>query len=457
MASLLSPRRTDVELALHASTPADPDHARTSPDDAPPRIGWFLAALLGGLLTLAATWLLVTGLTVLGWVTGEPGSLEGALTVGTRLWLAASGVGIQLGRLGVTLVLWGVTALTAFLVSRAAAYAVRSARPEAAPRALPVGVTVVATYVVPVLVVAAFEGRLSLAPGHLLAVVLVLFASSLHGASRALGRPLTRSWPAWTRPVPRAVLGAQAVLVGAGAVVAVTGLVQHLDRVVALQQGLHAGVTGTIALVALQLALAPNAFVWATSYALGGGFTLGNGSLVAPAGTDLGVLPGLPLLGALPVEGPGPTTALWWLAAGVLAGAVAAWLVVRARPQARFDETSLVGGLAGLLGGLVFVGLAWATSGDLGTVRLVSLGPLLLPLLVMAVTTLGLSGMVTGLALGLWRRRRRRPRAAATAEETQVLQRRPATESRADSADVDEQTEILSQPAAGERPGAAGH
>lgn len=452
MASLLSPRRTDVELALHASVPADPDHGRTDSDDAPPRIGWPLAAVLGGLLCLAATWLLVVGLTVLGWVAGDPGSLNGALAVGTRLWLAASGVGVQLGRLHVTLVPWGVTVLTAILLSRAAAFAVRSGRPGRDPHALPVACTLLGTYLLPVLVVATFEGDLSLAPGHLVAVTVVLFAAALLGAARAIGRPLTLAWPAWTRPVPRAALGAQLVLVGAGAVLTVAGLVRHLDRVASLQQSLHAGVTGTIALVAAQLALAPNAFVWATSYALGGGFTLGNGSVVAPAGTDLGVLPGLPLFGALPAEGPGPATTLWWLAAGVLAGAVAAWLVVRARPQARFDETSLVGGLAGLVGGLVFVGLAWATSGDLGTVRLAAMGPLLLPLLVMAVTTLGLSGMVTGLALGLWRRRGSRP--APAAEETQVLHRRPpAAEDGADRPDGDEPTEILRTPATDERPG----
>ncbi|WP_375423748.1 DUF6350 family protein [uncultured Friedmanniella sp.] len=456
MASLLSSRRTDVDLDLHASAPADPDQGRTSLDAAAPRIGWPLGALLGGLLCLAATWLLVVGLTVLGWVAGDPGSLEGALRVGTRLWLATSGVGVQLGGLEVTLVPWGVTVLAAVLLSRAAAFAVRSARPGRDPHPVPVALSVVGAYVLPVLVVAAFEGRLSLAPGHVAAVLAVLLGTVLHGAARAVGRPLTRSWPAWTRPVPRAALGAQLVLLLAGAAVTVTGVVQHLDRVMTLQQSLHAGVTGTVALVAAQLALAPNAFVWAASYALGGGFTLGNGSLVAPAGTDLGVLPGLPILGALPAEGPGPAAALWWLAAGVLAGAVAAWLVVRARPQARFDETSLVGGLAGLTGGLLFVAVAWATSGDLGTVRLAGLGPLLLPLLVMAVTTLGLSGMVTGLALGLWRRRRTRPAATAVAEETEVLHRRTPQpdpdESDHDEPDRDEPTEILSHPARAERP-----
>ena len=128
---------------------------------------------------------------------------------------------------------------------------------------------------------------------------------------------------------------------------------------------------------------------------------------------------------------------MWWLAAGVLAGAVAAWLVVRARPDARFDETSLVGGLAGVTGGLVFVAVGWATGGDLGTVRLTGLGPLLLPLLVMGVTTLGLAGMVTGLVLGLGHRFRR-DQGGRDAEATQVLGRRPAA-----AAATEEKTEVF--------------
>ena len=72
----------------------------------------------------------------------------------------------------------------------------------------------------------------------------------------------------------------------------------------------------------------------------------------------------------------------------------------RSRRAARFDEASLVGGACGLLAGAVFAGLAWAASGDLGTVRLADMGPRLFPLLVMAGTTMGLSGLITGLALG---------------------------------------------------------
>jgi hypothetical protein len=59
-----------------------------------------------------------------------------------------------------------------------------------------------------------------------------------------------------------------------------------------------------------------------------------------------------------------------------------------------------------VLAGLLFVGMSWASGGDLGTLRLTSLGPRLQPLLVMAPTTMGLAGMVVGFALGLVRPRR---------------------------------------------------
>jgi len=428
MAHLLSPRRSDHELTLRATTPAEPT-ARPGSQAPGPRLGWVLAALVGGLVCLVTGWVLVAGLSVLGWLAGDPGSLSATLEVATRLWLAAHGTGIRLAGIPLTLVPWGATAVAAFLLARCAAFAARAARPGQRPRPAGIAAVLVAAYLLPVLVVGARLGQLGAAPGHLAVVALVLVAAALHGAARALDVRPTRRWPAWARPVPRAVLGAQLVLLGSGLAVLVTGLLVHLDRVLQLQDRLDPGVSGTIALVAGQLALLPNACVWAASYALGAGFTLGNASVVSPTLTDVGALPGLPLLGALPTQGPGPSGALWWLAAGVLAGAVAAWVVVRARPQARFDETALVGGLSGLLGALVFVGLAWATSGDLGTLRLAGMGPLLLPLLVMALSTLGLAGTGTGLLLGLWTRyRRTRTSAGAAVPESSAASSAAAAE-----------------------------
>ena len=169
----------------------------------------------------------------------------------------------------------------------------------------------------------------------------------------------------------------------------------------ALYEALHAGAAGSIALLLLQLAFAPIALIWSASYALGPGFSLGAGSIVAPAATQLGMVPGIPLLGALPSPGPGDLAQLWWLAAGAVAGAVACWVVLGTESAVRFDQASLAGGACGVLAGAVFAGLAWAASGDLGTVRLAAMGPRLAPLLIMASTTMGLSGLITGLALGL--------------------------------------------------------
>jgi hypothetical protein len=202
-------------------------------------------------------------------------------------------------------------------------------------------------------------------------------------------------------------LAAQLVMLVAGAAVLVSGLWIHLKQVEALHQALQPGVAGGIALLLLQLAFAPNAMVWSASYALGSGFSLGAGSVIAPAATHLGMVPAIPLLGALPSPGPGDLMQLWWLAAGAVAGALACWVMLSWRPIPRFDQASLAGGACGLLAGAVFAGLAWAASGDLGTLRLAGLGPRLVPLLVMAATTMGLSGMITGLALGLTARSRR--------------------------------------------------
>jgi len=205
--------------------------------------------------------------------------------------------------------------------------------------------------------------------------------------------------------VSRAVVAAQLVMLVAGAALLVTGLSMHVKRVEALHQALYTGVAGAIALLVLQLAFVPNALVWSASYALGSGFSLGTGSVVAPAGTQLGIVPAIPLLGALPDTGPGAMAQLWWLAAGGVAGAVACLVLLADRPAVRFDQASLIGGACGLLAGTVFAGLAWAASGDLGILRLTDIGPRLLPLFIMAGTTMGLSGMITGLVLGLIRGR----------------------------------------------------
>jgi hypothetical protein len=407
MASLLSPRRTIAGLSLQA-TDAGPKPSAPAVDTAGgPPFGWPAAAIAGGLVSALVGWVLCAGLAVLGWLAADPGTLGDALGVGTRFWLLANGVSVSLGGLVVTLVPWGATAVAAYMMAWSAGFAARRIRPQQLAGPFTVAGVLLATYLVPVLGVGAWQGQPWRDPLHWAAVIGVLGLAAVWGAARALGRRLTDGWPDWTRALPRAVLGAQLVLLVFGAALVLISLVRHLDRVTALHAALNPGVAGGIALLMAQLVVVPNVLVWAAAYALGSGFAVGTASVVAPAATELGILPGVPLLGALPGAGPGSPLLLLWLVAGALAGGLAAALVVRSRPGLRFDASSLVGGLTAILAALVFVALGWAAGGDLGVTRLTGLGPRLLPLLVMAGTTMGLAGLLTGLVLGLVRLRGR--------------------------------------------------
>lgn len=427
MASLLSPSRpgsrAETTVSLRATEAVADRSRRTDPGPAAPPVAWWIVALFGGLTVAVASWILAAGLTVLGWLAASPGTLAAALSVGTDLWLLGNGVAVALGPVPVTLVPWGSAALTAWMLSRAASLAARRVRPTSASTATAVArVTLVSllAYTAPVVVLAVLRGEAWRAPLHWAAVLVVLAVAAAWGGIRVLDRgPASdpgRWWRALPRALPRAVLAAQLLLLAGGAALLTTSLVLHLPRVVGLTGALRPGVSGGIALLLGQLAYAPNALVFAAAYGLGGGFVLGSGSLVAPAGTELGVLPGVPILGALPAEGPGALVQLWWLGTAVLAGGVAAWILVRlvrrgrgaTARRLRPDETTALGGLAGVLAGACFLGLGWAAGGDVGSLRLAGLGPRLLPLLVMAGTTLGLAGLITGLVLGVLPQRRRR-------------------------------------------------
>lgn len=417
MTSLLSPRRNRGDSPPNRLR-GDIDLSATEPtvvfggDDRPelPTAAWLALAAGAGVLSVVCGWVLVTGVVVAGWLAAEPGTLGQAIAVGTQLWLLANGGGAALGSASVTLIPWGITLLVAWLVSRTAGYAARHGSPGSSTVTPMVCIVTTVGYLVPLVGVALVAGGPwpALRSGTVMLVVVSLAAA--WGCCQARDSWPTATWPTWSRAVPRAVAAAVLLMVGGGTAVLASGLALNLDRVTRLVSELDAGIVGNVALLLGQLAYAPNAIVWSACYALGPGFSLGAGSLVSPAATELGALPSIPLLAAVPDVGPGGVSHLWWLALGVAAGAVAATQVVLARPSARFDQTSLVGGLAGALAGAVFAGVAWLTGGDLGSDLLAGLGPAIIPVLVMATSTMGLSGALCGLVLGLWNSRPRHNR-----------------------------------------------
>jgi hypothetical protein len=131
-------------------------------------------------------------------------------------------------------------------------------------------------------------------------------------------------------------------------------------------------------LLLLQIGYVPNAVIWAISFALGPGFAVGAGTVVAPTGAALGQLPAFPLLAALP---PGLHVAIpAWLSVAVLAvpylaGCVAGLIMARTAPTPVLEAAPLLGLACGGLTGVTLGILAAFSGGPLGDGRLAAVGP----------------------------------------------------------------------------------
>jgi len=378
-----------------------------------PVMPWPLAAAGGALAGAASIWLVLLAIFTLAWLQVPDVGFGSVVGLATRVWLLAHGAGADLAGTTVTIAPLGITGLILLVTTGLSGFAGQQARATMPPdptsrerrgMALWVGAWFGCVYALSVLGASFFVSNAQQSAQALLGGLVIGLGSGFLGAARAADYHPTHDWPGWARPVPRAVGVALLILVAFSASVLAVALFRYQDRVELIHDGLAPGTSGGVLLLLLQLAWLPNLVVWSGSWALGAGVGLGVNSVASPVANQIGLLPSIPVLGAVPANGPGPLSALWWLASGVTAGALAALVVLRARPRARFDETALVGGLAGVASGAVFWLVALVSGGDLGTLRLVDFGARLPQLAVMAPTLLGLSGLVTGLVFGLMRR-----------------------------------------------------
>lgn len=191
--------------------------------------------------------------------------------------------------------------------------------------------------------------------------------------------------------VRRAAFAGAFGLVAGGALLVATAAV--LDAAVGGRPlpAVGGGVAGVLGLLLLCAALLPNAVVWGAAYALGPGFTVGTGAVVAPSGAVLGPLPAVPLFALLPEPGAGGWRLLACLLP-LLAVLVPAALVGRAaagRGGAREEAAEAADGpaawhpgataavvlAAALLLGAVAAGCAGLSGGALGVGRMAQLGP----------------------------------------------------------------------------------
>jgi hypothetical protein len=103
-------------------------------------------------------------------------------------------------------------------------------------------------------------------------------------------------------PALRAGTGVVLAMSAVSAILISVMLTLNWIEIVKLYQSLQLTFLGTFAVSAGQLALMPNLIAFGNSWLTGVGFSVGQGSLVSPLVTELGPLPAIPMLAALPVS-----------------------------------------------------------------------------------------------------------------------------------------------------------
>lgn len=373
----------------------------------------FMAAIgslaLAGMFVLAARG--TDGLTFAGFARGAARTWLVSLGSG----LDADGVTVGLVPIGATLLCIGVVALTAGWVVADPVELPGLAATTAGALGLVAGVASAAsnagdvnTSVVRAAVGAFVVGGIGAAIG----------AGLRHKAGSDL-------WPtpnADVRAVVRASVPGVVTLLTVSAVIVVTLLVWHISRAGDLWAVLDPGFGGGIALAAGCVLAVPTLILWTASALVGPGFSLGTNTSVDLSGSQLGEVPGLPVLAALPAPG---QFAGWVFVLGLIplvAGMVAGW---RLDPGDREDLLTRLGlgAAAGAFAGFV-VGILIAVSGGaVGPGRMADAGPPTLTPLLVAVPVMALGGAL-GAILGHYRGgRAQQPEETSTSRGPRLWQR----------------------------------
>lgn len=167
-------------------------------------------------------------------------------------------------------------------------------------------------------------------------------------------------------------------LVAIGALTTTALLWARGGEVIALYESAHVDAFGATLLTIGQLVYLPTVIVWAIAFVAGPGFAVGAETQVSAAGTQVGVLPGIPLLGVVP-----ESTTPWLLLLALLPvalGAVAGWIARSRLVAAHADEDPIGARVVSAVGIAVVAGavtglFATVASGSIGPGSLAAVGP----------------------------------------------------------------------------------
>ncbi|MGL5406556.1 MAG: cell division protein PerM [Propionibacteriaceae bacterium] len=371
---------------------------------------WLVAGILSAISAISG-WILVVGLTIMGWMSEIQSSFNHAIHIGTQIWLLVHGVTANIAGLKVSLIPLLLTMGVWLLVNGATGvaakqYKLRYDSSASASATCKVSAAVTLGYVAVSGLIAALLATLEQVLQIAVAAGILSGTASLVAAARSFNY---RPWDPWSLKLKiflRAAKTALGVILLGGTVALLTGFILHWKQVMALASALDMPMMGAVVLVVLHIFYLPTMLLWSSSWVLGGGISLGSSTVVSLVNNHLGLLPGIPVLGILPNNGPASMFMLCWLLVGVLAGIAAARIVARDYPASSVEEVSLASGLTGVLTAVVVVICAALSRGNLGNEQLVALGPRLGELFIMTSGVLGLSAAVAGSVFSLRSHRR---------------------------------------------------
>ncbi len=383
-----------------------------------------LVSTLGGAAAALGPLLVCLAAGVIGWFLtdgGAHGAPRDGLRTGALAWLLGHGSGVRVEGVEITAVPLGITLVCAWVLWRVGqrvgasisghgpdvdqiADGQRDLTVPTAAILFAVGYVLVAVFTVSV---AATPATAPSAP-HVVAwsLVLCLFVGA---PAVAVGSGRAAVWAsrlplivASAAGVARRLLTVWLVL---SAVAFLTALVLDLSTAANVLSQLHTDAGAAVLIVLVSLVLVPNAIAFSGSYLLGPGFAVGTGTLVAPSAVVLGPLPTFPMLAALPDDGPTAAWTAWLFALPLLvAFAVVVW-VQRGDPTTRYDEGAVHGCAGGVLAGLAFAVFAALAGGAVGPGRMQDVAPYTFDVLLHAVASFGIGGLLGGLAMTWWQRR----------------------------------------------------
>ena len=360
--------------------------------EAPSGLDWWQAPAAGA-LAAAGSWLVLALPALVVWVATAHTTVGwgDALGIASAGWFLGHGASVAVGELSLSLAPLGLWLLALLLTVRGARRLLdrteRSAPGTTWPRALVR--QVIPGFVLGYAAAGFLAWLLTLAgparPGF--AAVLVVLGIPVLALAWALLRRyvageecgVVGEWldrlPRWLPRAVRPGVHGAAILLGLGTVLVVIMVAARWSTVSGLHAAVNAGLVGGVVLTAAQLLVLPNLAVFALAWLAGPGFQIADGSTITLAGAHPGLMPMIPVLGALPSDGAWSGWLILLLSVPVLAGGVIGWLACRSLARLSSWRTKLATALAAVVtsaAGLTV--LAALGSGAVGVDRLSAVG-----------------------------------------------------------------------------------